>query len=556
MLKSWPGGWADSKAKLGALERALAFIEFDLKGQILDANENFCAAMGYRLDEIVGRHHSLFVDEKFRITRDYADFWVRLASGEAYSQECIRLTKNGNEVLLQASYNPVRDVAGRIYKIVKVAAVVTEAAMLRADTKGKLDAISRSQAIIEFLPDGTILTANENFLEAMSYSLEEIVGKNHRIFIDPAIARGADYAEFWEKLRQGGYIPLECKRLDKNGEHVWLQASYNPIFDMYGHVVKVVKYATVITGRVQAIDTIGKGLAKLADNILSFRMDGSIDPTYEKLREDFNRAIARLDITLGGVWAAVGTVASGANEIAVASNDLAQRTELQAGSLERTAATLDDITARVARGAGSAKNAAHSASMVRVDALKANEVVTEAVAAMEKMKEGSRAISQITGMIEQIAFQTNLLALNAAVEAARAGEAGRGFSVVATEVRALAERSAKASKEIRVLIAEGTAHSDRGAQLIVDAGSALSGIVEQISDIDMVLSEIAHGSVEQAEGLGQVNEAVGQLDRVTQQNAAMVEEATAAANSLEGEAGRLRELVGEFTLSEALLPGI
>ncbi|GBR09760.1 MULTISPECIES: methyl-accepting chemotaxis protein [Asaia] len=553
MLKSWPGGWADSKAKLGALERALAFIEFDLKGQILDANENFCAAMGYRLDEIVGRHHSLFVDEKFRITREYADFWVKLSSGEAYSQECIRLTKNGNEVLLQASYNPVRDITGRVYKIVKVAAVVTEAAMLRADTKGKLDAISRAQAVIEFLPDGTILTANENFLEAMSYTLEEIVGKNHRIFIDPPIALSADYAAFWDKLREGGYVPLECKRLDKNGNHVWLQASYNPIFDMYGHVVKVVKYATVITGRVQAIDSIGRGLAKLADNILSFRMNGGIDPTYEKLREDFNRAIARLDVTLGGVWAAVGTVANGANEIVVASNDLAQRTELQAGNLERTAATLDDITARVARSAGSAKNAAHSASMARVDALKAHDVVNEAVAAMEKMKEGSKAISQITGMIEQIAFQTNLLALNAAVEAARAGEAGRGFSVVATEVRALAERSAKASKEIRVLIAEGTAHSDRGAQLIVDAGSALSGIVGQISDIDTVLSEIAHGSVEQAEGLGRVNEAVGQLDRVTQQNAAMVEEATAAANSLEGEAGRLRGLVGEFTLSNELM---
>jgi len=554
MLKSWPGGWADAKAKLSALDRALAFIEFDINGIILNANENFCEAMGYRLDEIIGRHHRLFVDAAYSASTDYASFWRGLAQGVFCSQECVRISKSGSEVLLQASYNPVRDVSGKVYKVVKVAAVVTEAATLRADTAGKLDAISRAQAVIEFAPDGTILTANENFLTAMSYSLTELVGRNHAIFVGPEMAATPEYKAFWDKLRSGEYVPLECKRLNSRGEPVWLQASYNPIFDMQGGVVKVVKFATVITGRVRAIDDVGKGLARLADNILSFRLNGEIDPTYEKLREDFNRAIAKLDITLGGVAASVGTVANGANEIVVASNDLAQRTEIQAGNLERTAVTLNQITARVSQGADSAKAAAASASSARGEALAASKIVDDAVVAMERMREASKSISQITGMIEQIAFQTNLLALNAAVEAARAGEAGRGFSVVATEVRALAERSAKASQEIRVLISESTAHVDRGAGLIVDAGSALGGIVERISGIDGLLSEIAVGSEDQAEGLGQVNQAVGQLDRVTQQNAAMVEEATAAANSLGVEAGRLKGLVAEFTLSEAV-PG-
>ncbi|GAB6853264.1 methyl-accepting chemotaxis protein [Asaia astilbis] len=554
MLKSWPGGWADSKAKLAALERSLAFIEFELTGKIISANANFCAAMGYRLDEIVGRHHSLFVDASYAKTSEYADFWRKLASGTSYSQECVRFTKNRNEVLLQASYNPVFDVAGRIYKVVKVASVVTEAAMLRADAQGKLDAISRAQAVIEFTPDGTILTANDNFLTAMSYELGEIVGKKHRIFVEAAIANSAEYAEFWQKLRSGDYIPLECRRVDRHGRPVWLQAYYSPILDINGRVVKVVKYATLITGRVQAINDIGKGLAKLADNILSFRMDGVIDPTYAQLREDFNSAISKLDNTLGGVWSAVGAVAIGANEIAVASSDLAKRTETQAGSLERAALTLDDITARVGRGAENAKSAALSTSQVRIDALKANQVVNEAVVVMDRMKESSKSISQITGMIEQIAFQTNLLALNAAVEAARAGEAGLGFSVVATEVRALAERSSRASKEIHELIEKGGVHVDRGAELIVNAGSALGGIVRQIAEVDTVLSEIARGSEEQAAGLDQVNQAVGQLDRVTQQNAAMVEEATAAATTLEKESGKLKGLVGGFTLGMALPP--
>ncbi|BAT20536.1 methyl-accepting chemotaxis protein [Asaia bogorensis] len=552
MFKSWPGGWADAKAKMNALDRALAFIEFDVSGMILEANQNFCDAMGYRLDEIVGRHHRLFIDDTYAASAGYAGFWRGLSEGKSCTQECIRLAKSGSEVLLQASYNPVRDVTGRVYKIVKVAAVVTEAAALRADTAGKLDAISRAQAVIEFAPDGTILHANPNFLAAMGYSLPDLVGRNHSIFVGSDMAATSEYKAFWNKLRKGEYVPLECKRLDSRGEPVWLQASYNPIFDIKGEVVKVVKFATVITGRVKAIDDVGKGLARLADNILGFRLNGEIDPTYEKLREDFNRAISKLDMTLGGVAASVGTVANGANEIVVASNDLARRTEMQAGNLERTAVTLNQITARVSKGAESAKAAACSASSMRVDALAATQIVDGAIDAMERMREASKAISQITGMIEQIAFQTNLLALNAAVEAARAGEAGRGFSVVATEVRALAERSAKASQEIRLLISESTTHVDRGAKLITDAGSALGGIVERISGIDGLLSEIASGSEDQAEGLGKVNQAVGQLDRVTQQNAAMVEEATAAANSLGVEAGRLKGLVDEFTLSEVV----
>lgn len=552
MLKSWPGGWADAKATLSALLRSFAIIEFDAKGKILTANENFCSAMGYRVDEIRGQHHQMFVEPDYARSAEYTAFWNKLARGEYDTGEYIRIGKGGAEVSLQASYTPVQDILGHVYKVVKVAAVTTEAALQAADSRGKMEAVSRVQAMIEFTPDGKILTANDNFLRAVSYDLDDIRGRHHSMFVEPSYARSPDYAAFWKKLQAGEFVAAEYRRIGKNGKIVWLQASYNPIFDHKGRVIKVVKFATDVTSRVEAIDAIAEGLNKLASNTLNYRLTKAVDPTYEKLRVDFNTAIENLDKTITAISASVSTVGNGASEIATASNDLARRTEVQAANLEETAATLNQITTTVTRSAQGAKEASASASAVRADAGKSGEVVGDAVAAMGRIRTSSQAISQITGLIDEIAFQTNLLALNAGVEAARAGDAGRGFAVVATEVRVLAQRSADASKEIRKLISDSAVEVDHGAKMVGTAGESLQAIVAQMSQIDMLVSEIAMGSQEQAMGLTQVNEAVGQLDQVTQQNAAMVEQATAAANSLGAEARQLMQLIGQFTIGSRI----
>ncbi len=287
-------------------------------------------------------------------------------------------------------------------------------------------------------------------------------------------------------------------------------------------------------------------LQRLAKGDLTARIEAAFTERYRQIKEDYNRAIESLSSTVGEISGATDSLRGGAGEIASASDDLSRRTEQQAATLEQTAAALDEITATVKRSAEGAKQATAAASGAKSDAVKSGEVVREAVTAMAEIEQSSRQVSQIIGVIDEIAFQTNLLALNAGVEAARAGDAGRGFAVVAQEVRALAQRSAEAAKEIKGLIANSSGQVERGVRLVGDTGHALTAIAEKVTEIDALISEIAHSAQEQAIGLTQVNTAVNQMDQVTQQNAAMVEEATAAAANLRMDVDRLDVLVARF----------
>ena len=253
---------------------------------------------------------------------------------------------------------------------------------------------------------------------------------------------------------------------------------------------------------------------------------------------------------MNAIARATDNVQAGSSEIASASDDLSRRTEQQAASLEETAAALDEITATVRRSADGAKQAAAAATGARLDATQSGEVMRDAIVAMGEIEASATQVAQIIGVIDEIAFQTNLLALNAGVEAARAGDAGRGFAVVAQEVRSLAQRSAEAAKEIKVLIATSGQQVARGVRLVTETGQTLSGIVDKVASIDALIGEIAKSSQEQAIGLNQVNTAVNQMDQVTQQNAAMVEEATAAASNLKSEARGLAALVGRFEIGQ------
>lgn len=436
----------------------------------------------------------------------------------------------------------------------KVATDITAEKQKNAEFEAKLNAISRVQAVIEFTPAGEVITANQNFLDTLGYRLDEIKGQHHRLFVEPAYAQSIQYREFWDTLNRGEYLAAEYKRFGKGGKEVWIQASYNPVFDLKGSVMKVVKFATDITGRVRAVNDVGSALARLAENDLAQRIEGPFSLEFEKLRGDFNAALTQLQSTMGDITHGAQVIQSGATEVATAADDLARRTEQQAASLEETAAAVEEITATVKKAAEGANHAQRIASAADDGARAASKVVHSAVENMGAIAASAQQISQITGVIDEIAFQTNLLALNAGVEAARAGDAGRGFAVVASEVRALAQRSADAAKEIKALIATSSDLVESGVQRVGDTGQALDRIVAQVSEIAELVTGIAAGATQQAVALQEVNDAVTGMDRMTQQNAAMVEESTAAAQSLSNETTRVAEVVGQFKIGETTRP--
>ncbi|MCG2664664.1 methyl-accepting chemotaxis protein [Brevundimonas sp.] len=429
-------------------------------------------------------------------------------------------------------------------------------------------AVQRSQAVIEFELDGTIISANPNFLAVIGYELAEVKGRHHRMLMDPAEAASPAYTDFWRRLNAGEFIADKFIRYGKGGARAVIEASYNPIFGADGKPYKVVKFATDVTAaevererraeadrvaaEVQAsvVQATGRGLSAMAAGDLSYRIGEAFPGDYAILREDFNRAMAALDEAVAVIRGNAGSMQSGANEISSAAEDLSRRTERQAAGLEQTAAALDEITATVRKAAENAQAADVVVGQTRSQAETGGAVVQRAITAMGEIEKSSDQIGQIIGVIDEIAFQTNLLALNAGVEAARAGEAGRGFAVVASEVRALAQRSADSAREIKTLISTSSTQVKSGVVLVRESGEALSAIAVRINDITHLMGEIRASTQEQALALAEVNTAVNEMDQVTQQNAAMVEESTAASLSLSREASDLTQLVGRFQVSE------
>jgi methyl-accepting chemotaxis protein len=549
---------ADFEGQLAAIGKAQAVIEFSLDGKVLTANENFLKVLGYALDEIRGQHHGLFVDPAFRQSAEYRLFWEKLGRGEYDAGQYKRIGKGGKEVWIQASYNPIMDMSGRPFKVVKYATDVTAQKLRNADFEGQLAAIGKAQAVIEFSLDGKVLNANENFLKVLGYSLDEIRGQHHSLFVEPAFRQSAEYRLFWEKLGRGEYDAGQYKRIGKGGKEVWIQASYNPIMDANDKPFKVVKYATDVTEQVraagmlqQAVQQTQEVVTSAKNNDLSRRvpLEGKTGE-IEALCGGVNGLLDSMTSIVTSIIDSSGTIATAAREIAMGNTDLSQRTEEQASSLEETAASLEELTTTVKQNADNAQQANKLASSASDVAVKGGKVVNEVVQTMDGITQASRKINEIIGVIDEIAFQTNILALNAAVEAARAGEQGRGFAVVAAEVRNLAQRSANAAKEIKALISDSVSKVDAGSKLVDSAGKTMEEIVSSVKRVTDIMAEISAASQEQSAGIEQVNTAVTQMDKITQQNAALVEEAAASAKSMEEQTSALSDMVAVFTLAE------
>ncbi len=563
---------ADSLLK--GLERSFAVIEFTPSGEILRANDSFCSAIGYGQAEIIGRHHSLFVDGEVALSPDYKAFWRTLSSGQFVSGEFKRKRKDGSLLWIRASYTPVIDQRGKVVKeaqidgvlcveyhskanaqdediwnMVKLALDITPETVRAAENASFIQAIHRSQAVIKFSLDGVILDANDNFLAAVGYSRDEIIGRHHSLFVKPDYAQSSEYAAFWSRLGRGEFFSDEFERVGKGGRPVWLQAQYNPLFDADGKIVSVIKIATDLTERMRQVRLVGDALESLSHGDLRCEVRETLMPSLDSLRISFNESIQALNAAMSTVAASAASVGENSDEISSHADGLAHRTEQQAASLEETAAALEEITATVARTASGAKHADAVVQRASKDAEASRAVVESAVEAMGGIEKSSSQIGQIVGVIDELAFQTNILALNAAVEAARAGEAGRGFAVVAQEVRALAQRSAEAAREIKVLIAASSQHVNKGVALVGDTGEALNSILSQVEEIRTLVGDISHSAQEQAAGLNQVSTAVSQMDRLLQTNAGMVEEATASAHVLKEQANRLQSLIDNFQLA-------
>ena len=528
----------------------MAIIEFDLTGKILSANKNFCNLMGYTPGEIVGRHHSMFVEPEYASSREYAALWTRLGRGEFTSDEFRRIAKGGREVFIQGNYNPVFNRRGEPIRVVKFANDITDTKLRQIETTAKVDAIGRSQAVIEFTPDGHIITANANFLTALGYRLDEIAGRHHSMFVDPNEVGSDAYRKLWADLRDGKFQGGEFRRLAKGEREIFIQASYNPVIAPNGEVVKVVKFASELTARVSAVRTLAVALDRLAHGDLASRITEPFTESLDPIRQNFNVALETLQSAMLTVQNNAASIQSGTEQIRAASDDLSRRSEQQAAAIEETSAALSEMTSSVRDASRKAEQAGQLVTRTKLEAEQSGVVVGEAVAAMAKIETSSSTIGNIIGTIDEISFQTNLLALNAGVEAARAGEAGRGFAVVAQEVRSLSQRSAEAAKEIKTLISLSREQVGDGVQLVRRAGQSLQGIVEKIIEIDRHFGAIVEASRNQAIGLEEIDVAVGTLDKGTQQNAAMVEEAAAACSELSREVSALNAMLGGFELAE------
>ena len=550
----------EAKMIVDNIRRAQASIEFTMEGIVTSANRLFLDLTGYELEEIVGKHHAEFTPANNAQDPRVRQFWEKLNRGEFEGGEFKIIGKGGKAYWILGRFYPLKDRDGNLCKVVNYSMDITEKKQGSIDGRAAIDALSKSQAIIEFDPDGKVLTANDLFLRSTGYELSEIKGKHHSIFCHQDYAVSKEYEKLWSDLKAGRPTSGEIQRKHKSGKDVWLVASYNPIRNEAGEVIKVMKVAVDITEmKVQQLAT--EDVLKEANEVMTFmaqgdlrkRMDGDYGREFEPLKNAINACANKLTEVMARITEGANSVARGAQEIAQGNSNLSARTEQQASNLEQTASSMEQMTSTVKQNSDNAQQANQLAVSARDQAENGGSVVGEAVTAMSAISDSSKQIADIIGVINEIAFQTNLLALNASVEAARAGEQGRGFAVVASEVRNLAGRSATAAKEIKELIEDSVAKVEEGTRLVDESGNTLEEIVVAVKKVTDIVGEIAAASKEQSVGIEQVNRAIMQMDETTQQNTALVEEAAAASASMGDEAAQLMQLVSYFS-AEGIQP--
>ena len=474
-----------ASSKLSALDRSQAVAEFSPQGNILNANANFLATFGYRLEEVRGHHHSMFVSAGERDSMVYQDFWADLRQGHFKRGEFRRIAKGGREIWIQATYNPIFRYDETVERIVKFATDVTNETLRAIDYAGQIAALNRSQAVVELALDGTVLSANANFLRIFGYSADEISGQQHSMLVDAAYRDSQEYRSFWKKLRSGEYQSGEYRRIAKDGSPVHIQASYNPIVDRDGRLCKVVKFAT----------------------------DISRDVAERERRLAVQQAVGR---DLADIARAAGDVARQSNEAASCATSVLADVHSMLGGAERLFGSADQIGMQVAQAAEISDRARNE--------------VRATTQTMSGLSARAARIGEIVALIQAVASQTNLLALNATIEAARAGEAGRGFAVVAQEVKALAMQTSSAASTIDSQVAEVQQTTAVAVAAITSIDSIINALLkasdvigDSVREQDAVRSHLQKGMHTVSVSARAINvsmmaiaQATGSVDRLTQ----------------------------------------
>ncbi len=554
----------EHQGHLNAIDRSMAIIEFDLKGHVLKANQNFLDIFGYGAEEIAGVHHRIFCDAEHVRSLDYREFWERLAAGEFQSSEYRRIRKDGRDVWIQASYNPVLDEDGRPVKVVKYATDITEAKQRHTENAGRVEAIGRSTAVVEFALDGTVLAASPLFLETMGYTQEEVRGMHHRSFCMREHAESPAYRDFWRKLGDGEFEAGVYRRLAKDGREVWLQASYNPIFDGEGRQVKVVKYATDITAeKMRNAEYEGKVNAmSRAQAVIEFDLEGNVlhananfldalgytlreivgqhhkmfcEPEFVRSAEyrDFWAKLSRGEFYSGlykriskhgyPVWIQATynpIIGPDGNPVkiikyAVDVSEQVEREQLVQSRVGEMGRSIQQLTETIGEIARTTRHSTELAAVTQAEARRGSQTLMRSLEATKAIQESSDDINAIVQVIGDIANQTNLLAFNAAIEAARAGAHGLGFSVVADEVRKLAEKSSQATREITKLIAESVGRVRQGGDISSQAAENFERIVQGVDQTTASIAGIHTATEAQTAATRNVAQLLEELTRVS-----------------------------------------
>ncbi|MBX2820043.1 MAG: PAS domain S-box protein [Rhodothermaceae bacterium] len=558
---------ASFRGQLDAIANAQGVVELEMDGTVLAVNQIYLNALGYAREDAIGRNHSSLVGDKFANSSAYRELWRQLKQGNSQVGEYLEQSIDGRDVWFQVSYNPIMDDNGVPFKVVKYATDITEEKLKNLDYQGQIEAISDSQAVIEFNMNGEVLKANSNFLSAMGYSWNEIDGRHHRMFVEPEFAMTSDYRMLWERLNQGETQAGEFKRVTSRGNVIWLSASYTPLLDSDGKPFKVIKYAREITQEVEARERLEHCVTEILEVVnaaaqgdltreLSVAGDDPIGQMGGALRGFFSK----LKEIIGSIDENAQHLSAAADEMAALSDNMGESAGETSSQATTVASSAEEVSSNIQTVAAGAEEMSASIKEVATNAGEAARVAAEAVDAAEKtnitvtkLGESSAEIGNVIKVITSIAQQTNLLALNATIEAARAGEAGKGFAVVANEVKELAKQTAQATEEISQKI-EAIQTDTKGA---VDAISKIGSIIGQINDIQGTIAaaveeqtstttEIARNVHEAAKGSSEIAENISHVAMAADNTSTGAKESKTATEELAKMSQSLRGIVAMF----------